>query len=233
MPKPAFTPVFVALLFLSFLGAAPPAKEKVELPEQRAVQAQLDRTLPEVSFDNIALGDVVEFLRDVTNANLFVNWKALEDAGIDRNTAVTVRLRNVKFSKALHVILDQVAGGGPKKLDYAVDGGVITVSTADDLAHNTVTRVYDVRDLMRQGEAGGDGAKREAAAIKLLTDSIDPASWREHGGQVGSVRVLNGQLVVTQSPENHKAVANLLKQTRTLLGLPPKDEGHDLTIERR
>lgn len=216
-------------------GAGRPAAEERQSAENKAVQAQLGRVLPEVSLDKVPLGDVIDFLRDVTGANVFVNWKALEDARIDRNTPVTVRLRDVTFAKALDGVLKSV-GGRATKLGYTIDDGVISISTADDLARNTFTRVYDVRDLMRAA-GGGDtkqaDAEREAAVVKLLTDTIDPASWREHGGELGSARYLNGQLIVTQSEDNHKAVVNLLRQTRTLLGLPAKEEGREYPIEKR
>jgi general secretion pathway protein D len=95
----------------------------------------------------VAFSDVIDFLRDVTGANLFVNWRALETAGIDKAAPVTARLRDVKFSKALTTILNDV-GGGTVKLAYTIDEGVITISTEEDLSKNVVTRVYDIRDLI-------------------------------------------------------------------------------------
>ncbi len=121
--------------------------ERGENKEDRAVQAQLDRPLPELTFDGVGFNDVVDFLRDVSGANIFVNWKSLEGAGIDRNAPVTAKLRNVKFSKALNIILDSV-GGGTAKLGYTIDDGVITIATAEELGKNTSTRVYDIRDLI-------------------------------------------------------------------------------------
>ena len=112
-----------------------------------AVRAQLDRRLPEIRFDQVAFGDVVDFLRDVTGANLFVNWRALEAAGVERTAPVTARLRDVRFSKALSTILNDV-GGGTVALAYTVDEGVITISTAEDLNKNVDIQVYDIRDLL-------------------------------------------------------------------------------------
>jgi general secretion pathway protein D len=123
------------------------ARERGELTEDTLTAKQLDQPLPEVKFDNVAFSDVIDFFRDVTGANIFVNWRALEGAGIDKSAQVSTRLRNVKFSKALTTILDDV-GGGTVKLSYTVDEGVITISTVEDLAKNTVTRVYDIRDLI-------------------------------------------------------------------------------------
>ena len=123
------------------------ARERGEQSEDTAVARQLDQKLPEVKFDNVAFSDVMDFFRDVTGANIFVNWRALEGAGIDKSAQVSARLRDVKFSKALNTILADV-GGGTVKLSYTVDEGVITISTEEDLSKNVVTRVYDIRDLI-------------------------------------------------------------------------------------
>ena len=50
------------------------AIELGEKSEDQAVYAALDRKLPEVRLNNIAFSDVIEFLRDVSGANLYVNW---------------------------------------------------------------------------------------------------------------------------------------------------------------
>ena len=207
-----------------------PADPKRRQQADQAVQAQLGRRLPEINFADVAFTDVVDFLRDVTNANIFVNWRALEAAGIDRNAKVSVRLKDVAFGKALDTILKSV-GGDAVKLAYAVDQGVITVSTAEDLGQNVITRVYDVRDLVRaKGAAAAAAAAEEpvdegrmATLKRLVTGSVAPGSWRDRGGTTGSIRELSGQLIVTQSAENQEAILNLLVETRKLMGLPVVD----------
>ena len=42
----------------------------------------LSRTLPEISFDGNSLGDVIDFLHDVTGQAIDVNWQALDAAGV-------------------------------------------------------------------------------------------------------------------------------------------------------
>ena len=250
----------------------------------RATVAVLDRTLPEVAFDAVAFGDVIDFLRDVSTANLFVNWKSLEAAGIDRTTPVTARLHNVKFSKALNVILDSV-GGGQTKLGYTIDEGVITISTQDDLSKNVVVRVYDIRDLIinvpdftdapqfsldasqnQQGGGGGGGGggaggggggqianqlfananqqnqlNRDQgpsrqdlvdAITKLIEDTVATDTWKDNGGSVGAVRELEGQLIVTQTPENHRQLFNLLEQLRETRAIQITVETRFLTVQR-
>jgi general secretion pathway protein D len=114
--------------------------------EDQAVQALLDHRLPQVELPNIPFSDAIDYLRDVTGANILVQWKALEADSIDKTTTtVTVALHDVKFSKVLDIIL-QEAGAG--KLAYTIDEGVITISTADELNKAVKTQVYDITDLL-------------------------------------------------------------------------------------
>jgi type II secretory pathway component GspD/PulD (secretin) len=75
------------------------------------------------------------------------------------------------------------------------------------------------------GGAAGGGPDPNAGRIeqvdtflKLVQDTIDPTSWRNNGGNLGAIRELSGNLVVTQTDENHRALASLLKQLRETHG---------------
>src|SRR5207245_8575676 len=107
--------------------------------EDLQAQALLDRRLPELRFDQAPLADVIDFMRDVTGANLAVNWRTMEAAGIDRKTPVSARLHDVRFAKALAAILAD-AGASAVKLGYTIDEGVITISTADEINSKTTTQ---------------------------------------------------------------------------------------------
>lgn len=192
------------------------AVERAEArPGDPAVAAMLDRALPQVTFDSVGLSDVLDFLRDLTDATIVVNWRALERAGIDRDGRVNLQLRHVKFSKALQLILDDV-GGDEIPLKYTVAEGVITISTVNP-AH---ARTYDVRDILKGSAAAAprlDAAKRLATLTQMITGSVAPGSWRDDHVTANPDE---GTLVIMQTPDNHAAVANLLAQTRALLGLP-------------
>ena len=118
-------------------------------PKNAAVRARLEKVIPEVSFDNAPLGDAVDFFRDAVGANIFVNWNALQRVGVGRDSRVSARFREIKAAKALTIILDSLTPAPRRPLGYSIDDGVVTVSTLEDVrdAH-TVTRVYDVRDLL-------------------------------------------------------------------------------------
>lgn len=50
--------------------------------------------------------------------------------------------------------------------------------------------------------------------IDTIETIVAPDTWRDKGGQIGSIRPLNGQLIVNQTGDNQTAVYNLLQQLR-------------------
>jgi len=91
--------------------------------------AKLNTVLPELNFKTIGVGDTVDFLRDVSGANIFVNWRALEAAGVTKKTPISVRVRQMPLHECLRAILDEMKAKEP--LDFTLDkDNVITISTA-------------------------------------------------------------------------------------------------------
>ncbi|MBI1372771.1 MAG: hypothetical protein GC159_08425 [Phycisphaera sp.] len=129
----------------------------------RRIMEKLKQPIP-VSFDANRLENVIEYLRNVTGVNFFVNWRALEGAGIEPGSTVTLNLANVPADKALKLILDQV-GGDLVPLGYTVDDGVVTISTLENLGKNTVIHSYDIRDLLVQAPNFTEAPEFDLAAI--------------------------------------------------------------------
>ena len=71
--------------------------------------------MPELHFNANAFADVVEFLRDVTGANIYVDWPALERASISRDAPVTacwsaVSARTASIPSAMPVFMSYTPG---------------------------------------------------------------------------------------------------------------------------
>ncbi|MGA2497823.1 MAG: M56 family metallopeptidase [Tepidisphaeraceae bacterium] len=216
----------------------------------RWVEDQLGgKRLQELRFDGIALEEVVDFLRDVSGANITVNWKAIEAAGIKKAAPVTVRLRDIKFGKALSEILANVSGG-KVRLAYTFDDRALVISTVEDIAQNhRQTIVYDIRDLLvdlsvvATPAAGGAAVKEDAKTVKLdermakdisnlIKETVDRESWTDNGGKTGQLSFLNGQFVITQTRENQQEIAGLLDKLRESRSIQVSVEVRFIQIQR-
>jgi hypothetical protein len=205
----------------SYLPTTRPDPTKVRLERHRIERVEA-RQMP--------LEKLIQYFRETTGVNLFVSWRALEAAGIDRHAPVTLDLRDVSAAVALKMAMKEV-GGENIMLGYLVADNVVTISTAEDLAKETVTRIYDVRDLIdeefahrRRADNNPQKPVVEQDAVdalnRILQETIDPTSWRDAGGSVGAIMYFGGRLIVTQTHDNHDQVLELLAALR-LTAAPP------------
>ena len=94
-----------------------------------------------------------------------MDWAALEKAGINRNTPVSMKLHDVPYRQALATVLASAGGKGP--LDYTIDDGVISISTKGKVASPPET---DVNKLM--GEAQAAYASQQYGQAKQILDRV-------------------------------------------------------------
>jgi len=166
---------------------------------------KLGANVGEVHARGTAFSDLINQLQDATGQTIFVNWRALKELRVTKDLPISIDLSNLPLGRALDRLLDHV-GGPYVRLGYATDEGVVTISSAVDIANNTSTRVYDVRAAIKDGPTH-DG---DVEAIIRRVEGVNPLSWRQYGGTMGSVREIGGQLIVTATPEVQKLVADEL-----------------------
>jgi hypothetical protein len=118
----------------------------------------LNQRLPEVAFRDTPFDQVMEFIGELTKVNVVVRWQTLEDAGVKRDTPISLQARNLRLSQVLWLIMNE-AGGSDLKLAYRMSGNLLVLSTEADLDKEMVTKVYDVSDLLIRvrnvGRSGG------------------------------------------------------------------------------
>ncbi|MEX2388078.1 MAG: hypothetical protein WD534_09380, partial [Phycisphaeraceae bacterium] len=119
-----------------------------ESEANRQVQQALREPLP-VDFEAHRLVNVIDYFQSTTGQNFFVNWRALESAGVDQDTPIDLQLANVPADQALRLVLQQ-ASSDFEPVRYSLIDGIVHISTESDLQRTTDTRVYDVRDLLVQ-----------------------------------------------------------------------------------
>jgi hypothetical protein len=106
----------------------------------------MDQILPQTTMNDLPLKDAITYLRNVTGANIFVNWNVLQNAGISKLTPVSLTLQNVSARKTLSLILEEVSPQTP--LIFYTHDNVLMVTTRSDANRRMVTRVYPVGDLV-------------------------------------------------------------------------------------
>jgi uncharacterized membrane protein YgcG len=138
--------VLVLTILVPALRAAPPAPAATVAPAATATPAPTNKATPEANFAGVPLGDAIEYIRDVTNANIHVNWNALEAAGVGKDTVVNIRLHSVPLKTILRLMLNEAGGG--TALTYYVSDGVIEITTQELADKDLVTKVYPIDDLI-------------------------------------------------------------------------------------
>ena len=100
----------------------------------QSAQNILTDTLVSIEFQEMPLSETLNHLAKYYDLNLSILWGSLETkAGITRDDAVTLMLKQVPLQKALESILAYVSSGKPAPAKYMVDQGVITIATDEDL----------------------------------------------------------------------------------------------------
>jgi hypothetical protein len=195
----------------------------------RLVGDILMKSVPEVRFPQIKFEDALNFLRDTEKVNINPNWAAMEAAGITKTTEISLVLHNVTFETALRELLTK-ASGKEGMLDYLVRGGVIKVSTVEDLTNNKYIQIYDVRDLLARIEwqLKADGADmfrqafiirrtlgEGASTVTLSTSSSGPTKQTVFDdGQESCIRGMENSLDVRNY--HREAVITLMELPRTM-----------------
>ena len=222
-------PVTFPLALIALLTIAPHAQA------QSARQA-LNIVLPDLNFAGVAFGDAIDFLRDVSGANVHVNWQALEAVGVGRDTTINLRLRNVSLRKVLELVLREAGSGD--MLTFYVDDGVIEITTKEIANEQMFTRVYPVEDLLMEvpdfvgpdfsiqgstagGQGGGsilggnlgeesegEATTRAERAEQLITiiQDVIEPDVWDVNGGRAAIRYLNGSLIVTAPRSVHEAL---------------------------
>lgn len=132
---------------ISFRRGEPAAY--ADSPENRRVLAQLETTRIPATFANNPLENVVTFLEGVTQIDMDADWDALETIGVERGDPVSLSLSSAPVSTVLDRVLAKVSGGDfGDAASWAIQDGVVIISSDEALRRQTELVIYDIRDLL-------------------------------------------------------------------------------------
>ena len=233
---------------------------------QAVLSSLEDKRIP-VDFSDNNLEDVLTFIGSVGNVEMDIDWPALEDIGVSRESPVSLRLTSVPLDTVLDRVLEK-ASTPDFPAGWAVTDGVLTIASDEVLRRNTVLEIYDIRDLLieipdygdqapqfdlntvfqQAGQRGGGGGGQSPFRIQqqqqqdfdrdtliedirnLIQENIDREGWVDFGGEAGTITELNGNLVIVNTPKNHRAITGLLSKLRAVRNLQINVESRFLLI---
>jgi type II secretory pathway component GspD/PulD (secretin)/tetratricopeptide (TPR) repeat protein len=75
-----------------------------------------------------------------------------------------------------------------------------------------------------------DRQARVNKIVELIQETVAPESWVERGGTIGTIRELNGQLVITQNSASQQQIGNLLGKLREQRAIQIAVEARFITV---
>jgi len=167
-----------ATLFLGRSLAAPTSQPDLEAippavsPENQKIEDLLDRHLPSVQLPGVKLSDAIDFIRDVTGENIYVDWKALERAGVTKHSPVTVSATHITIRETFRTILE---GTGSSSLEIYVMRSTIVVSTKLNFADRKTQKGPYLAEL---SDSRNDAAvlEKHIASVQLPQVSLKDAT---------------------------------------------------------
>jgi hypothetical protein len=219
------------LMWKPLLGGSPlgppPSGEQL-LP----LNCSVDRRLPEINFNGQGLADIINFIRDVYGSSIFVDCRALDSAGVEKDTPVVAHVTNMRFSEVLDAVLAN-AGNRRAQLVAFVGDGCITITTRDDYDHGRQLHRYDLTDLINRPGAvklafGFDPFRSTPPTQKQTVESIrqkirsrtgaegisDPAMLVP-GSKAGATGT---DIIFVETRAKHREIADQLAYYRWLRG---------------
>jgi len=196
------------------IGEKPPVGQSQPL-EQNPADVKVYKQLEQiVDLSNLAptvsFSEALEIFKNCVKPplNIVVLWRDLFDnADIGQTTPINMDpIRSIPLRGALDLLLKSVSGG-VTELSYVVRDGVITIATRESLPTDFETIVYDISCYIHSQSDSKN-------LVKAITDTVDPYSWFDTGGE-GTINIYQGtNLIVRQSGKVHQKIQKFLQNVK-------------------
>ncbi len=244
-------------------------------PENRKVLAQISSNasrIPSIDLNENRFEDAVKFLTQVTQLSFDPDWEALAGVGVEKDTLVTLKLTNATVKTVLDRLTQKVSRDQFARAGWAVNEGVLVVSSDEALRRNRTLVIYNIQDLLfeipnypdvpqidlnnvlQQASSGGGGGgqspftgvnnqqnqvdpqareRRIRQIIEIIQQNVDFDGWKDNGGETGALQELNGSLIITNTPKNHREIVGLLSKLREIRNMQINVETKFLLVNQQ
>jgi len=107
-----------------------PALVTPQIGDQKTL-ANLRRVPPTIQFQWMPLEETIRQISAAAGVSIGVEWVALEQAGIEKETTTSLSAAAMSFETALQSVLESVGGRAGTQLAYRISDGIVTISTAE------------------------------------------------------------------------------------------------------
>jgi hypothetical protein len=165
----------------------------------------------DLEFDQLPLIDALSRLADLHQVQLYVDGRALSDAGVGTDTPVTLFVKGLSCRTALRLLLDEL------DLAYLIRDQVLLITSKTEAENMLTTKVYPVFDLVvRPPDLPASRPGLDfTSLIENIGTNIAPTTWDEVGGP-GAIQPFTNSaaLVISQTTEVHEEIAEYLRAMR-------------------
>ena len=201
------------------------------------VEKKLSNTVAALVWEKKQLGAAFDNLAATANINLVVNWPALAQIGLTRETEIDFRARGVTVENAIRLLLEGLSND-KGRLNYSVSedddngGGVVEISTMANFGRSRHIHFFPARALMKVVMEGAsinaDGLPRPKPEvfIEVLEREITAAGEPSKNGQF-TYDERSGRLMFTGSARGLE-IAERTIATMTNPVRPPAATGRSM-----
>ncbi|HEX4589016.1 MAG TPA: hypothetical protein VH120_03745, partial [Gemmataceae bacterium] len=186
-------------------------------PEDKAILETLSAPI-KVEFKSTRIQDVMDYMSKQMKRTIVLDKNALEEAQVNYDTPISCSFATPVTSRTvLRAILNNV------NLTYVIRDGVFHVTSRERAKDLMVTRTSYIGDLVTglgmvtsppqvgHPQDQAQLAQNVQVIIDMITQSVDPSSWKGQGGfGVVGYNIPTQSLIVRQSAEVHNMIRGSL-----------------------
>jgi hypothetical protein len=206
-------------------------------------QALLRTRIERLPLENVTIREALDLLEAQTGVAVEVRWRSFRERRppITPDQRINILIERASLRSAIEQIFGQayevgalvIMPGEPVVVDYLPSRSRLTrVYDVRDLIYaggEHYTQRIAPNDLKPEQRLNGARSGLffvpkmdswdlyhaiEDSVVTSILDTIEPDSWRSNGGLDGSISFLHGRLVITQTPQAHHQIVELLDQLR-------------------
>lgn len=173
----------------------------------------LDSHAVEIHVSDQELSQVLRMMNgsNATATKFRANWQSLQSIGVTPASRVTVSTPLAPLRKSLERVLASADKQG--RLAYDVDGNIVHITTAEELAGGRVIRVHHLgflQDTLPSPRTQEEGEAKERELVNAAAISIKGIAADSWGPGASIWQLPLHRVIVAQTPEVHRRIDDQL-----------------------